>query len=467
LFRKGVFIALVTVSLLVVAGVVAFGAVAIERGRMYEPPDNYLSFKEFTPGQLLHFDLEVDIATCGKKVESAELDLIEKRTSELRGLPLKKDVPFVELPEEAVRFQLMDEFNKEMPAEEMDADQRLLVALGLFPENKSLEKVMTDVYTEQIAGSYDTELEEITIVAGKDGTGAAMDKLTTSHEVTHALQDQNFDLDKPPLDNEDYNGDNDLAVTSLVEGDAMLSMYLYAQEYVTASELRDMMNEEVDSQQLDNAPLYIQRSILFPYEEGFSFVQELAGGASGLEAVDFALQDPPLSTEQIMHPEKYIETRDNPRSVAVPDISTSLGEGWKKINEDCMGEFDVDVWFEEFFGEKGKPEVGEGWGGNTIQYYQGPADKYVMVNDFAWDTPGDATEFFDAYEKLLKARFEGDLKSAGLRMQNAYLYQADGVLYYCGINGDEVLCLDAPDRDTLNKALANFPGFPEAPLPGI
>ncbi len=465
MFRKGVFIALVAASLLVVAGVVAFGAVAIERGRMYLPPENYLSFKEFTTGELLHFDLEVDIATCGEKVESAELDLIEQQTSQLRGLPLKKDVPFLEMPEEAVRFQLMQEFGEEMPAEEMEADEKLLVALGLFPEDKSLEKVMTDVYTEQIAGTYDSELEQITIVAGKDGTGAAMDKLTTSHEVTHALQDQNFDLDKAPLDNEDYNGDNDLAVTSLVEGDAMLSMYLYAQEYVTATELREMMNEEVESEQLDSAPLYLRRSILFPYDEGFSFVQELAGG--GLEFVNFALSDPPLSTEQIIHPEKYMETRDNPRAVPVPDISASLGEGWKKINEDCMGEFDVDVWFEQFFGEDGRPEVGEGWGGNTIQYYQGPKEKYVMVNDFAWDSPEEASEFFEAYEDLLKARFKGDIKSAGLSMPDAFIYEADGVLYYCGISGDRVLCLDAPDRDTLNKALSNFPGLPAAPLPGI
>jgi hypothetical protein len=462
LLRKGLFITLVAASLVVLAAAVTIGAIARDPGR--GPAELSLSFKPFTTAELLQFKLEVDIPTCGKKLNSPKLTRIEQRTSDVRGLPLKNTVPFIECPEIAIRFQLMEEFNKEMPADEIDADEKLLVALGLFPPDKSLDKVLTDVYSEQIAGTYDTESKEITIVAGKS-TGGVMDELTTSHEVTHALQDQNFGLDKAPLENEEYNGDNDLAVTSLVEGDAMLTMALYARDNVNASQLRELAGEETSSEQLDNSPLYLQKSLLFPYEEGFAFVQKLASGGEG--AVDRALADPPLSTEQIIHPEKYIEARDNPRAVPVPDISASLGEGWKKINEDCMGEFDVNVWFEQFFPTRGKPDVGEGWGGNTVQYYQGPGKKYVMVNDSVWDSKGDADEFFTAYEKLLKARFGGKLKSAGLRMQNAYLYQADGVLYYCGINGDATLCLDAPDRATLDKALESFPGLPEAPKLGI
>lgn len=462
MLRKGLFITLVAASLVVIAAAVTVGAIARDPGRSRGPAGLALSFKPFTTAELLQFKLEVDIATCGKKLHSPELTRIAERTSDIRGLPLKKAVPFIECPEIAIRFQLMEEFDEEMPADEIDADEKLLVALGLFPPDKSLEKVLTDVYTEQIAGTYDTESKEITIVAGKS-TGGVMDELTTSHEVTHALQDQNFGLDKAPLENEDYNGDNDLAVTSLVEGDAMLTMTLYARDNVNASQLRELAGEETSSEQLDNSPLYLRKSLLFPYEEGFAFVQELASG--GENAVDRALADPPLSSEQIIHPEKYIETRDNPRAVPVPDISASLGEGWKKINEDCMGEFDLNVWFEQYFPTRGKLDVGEGWGGNTVQYYQGPGRKHVVINDFAWDTAGDADEFFTAYEGLIKARFKNKAKSAG-SSPTAWLYKAPGgELYYCGITGDATLCLQAPDRATLEKALANFPGFPEAPRP--
>ncbi len=450
-----------------IAAGVAVGTLTLKPGRMYKPPGSTglsLSFKPFTTGDLLHFKLQVDVASSGKEVHSAKLENIETRTSELRELPLDNPVKFVELPEAALRFQLMEEFNKESPVEELDADQKLLVALGLLPADKSLETVLTNVYTEQIAGSYDTKTKEITIVAGKN-TNSATDELTMSHETTHALQDQNFGLDKPPLKNKDYNGDNDLAVTSLIEGDATVTMALYGRKYMTIQQLQEVGNQEVSSHELDTAPVYIRKSVLFPYEAGTTFARELYS-SGGENAVDKALADPPLSTEQILHPRKYIGVRDNPVPVLLPDISSSLGKGWKKINDDCMGEFDLDVWFEEYAGAATASEVSEGWGGNKIQYYQGPGKNNVVVIDTAWDTNRDAKEFFANYAKLLEGRFKSKAKKAG-SSTNAYTYEAGGQLFYCGINGDATMALQAGDRATLDKALANYPQFPAAPKPGI
>jgi len=467
LIRKGLFITLLLVALLIIAAGVTVGTLALGPGRMFKPAGSEglsLSFKPFTPGELLHFKLQVDVASSGKEVHAAKLDLIEKRTSELRALPLKKPVKFVELPEAALRFQLMEEFGKESPAEELEADQKLLVALGLFPPDESLDTVLTNVYTEQIAGSYDTKTKEITLVAGKN-TNSATDELTMSHETTHALQDQNFGLTKPPLENKDYNGDNDLAVTSLVEGDATVTMVLYGRKFMTAQQLQEVGNQEVSSHELDTAPTYIRKSVLFPYEAGMTFARELYS-SGGEDAMNKALADPPLSTEQILHPEKYIGARDNPVPVPRDDISSSLGDGWKKINDDCMGEFDLDVWFGEYTDAATATEVSEGWGGNTIQYYQGPGKNYVVVNDTAWDTKRDAKEFSDNYAKLLEGRFKSKAKKVG-SSATAYAYQADGQLYYCGINGDATLALQATDRAALDKALADYPRFPPAPQWGI
>jgi hypothetical protein len=467
LIRKGLFIALLTVSLLIIAAGVAVGTLALKPGRLYEPPgaEGYsLSFKPVTPGDILHFRLKVDVAASGKEVHSKKLETIETRTSQLRDLPLKNPVKFVALPEAALRFQLMEEFNKESPQAELEADQKLLVALGLFPEDENLEQVLTDVYTEQIAGSYDEETKEITIVAGKNTSGAT-DELTMSHETTHALQDQNFGLDKPPLKNDAYNGDNELAVTSLIEGDATVTMVNYGRTYMTPQQLQEVGNQEVSSEELDKAPVYIRESLLFPYQQGTSFAQELYS-SGGEDAVDRALADPPLSSEQILHPQKYIDGSDDPVSVPVPDISTSLGKGWKKINDDCMGEFDLDVWFGEYTDEATAAEVSGGWGGNTVQYYQGPDKENVVVLDSVWDTEADAREFFDNYNKLLQGRFRSKLKKVG-GAQSAYTYQADGQLFYCGISGKATMALQATNRAALDKALANFGQFPAAPQPGI
>jgi hypothetical protein len=321
---------------------------------------------------------------------------------------------------------------------------------------QNLQGIMTKVLTEQIAGSYDTETKDITIVAGK-GMGDTADQVTLSHEVCHGLQDQTFDLEKAPLQNDGYNGDNDLAVQSLVEGDATNTMFEYAQTYISIPDLVKMQEQasDVSSSELDKAPLYLRRSLLFPYEQGFEFAKALAADG-GHARIDAAFKNPPLSSEQILHPEKYLAGKDNPRAVTMPDLAAALGKDFKKINDDCMGEFDIEVWFEQYAGLNKAREASQGWGGNTIQYYQGPGKDYVMPNVTVWDFELDAKEFFDDYVDLLEGRFKAGLKKLG-STSTSYLYQAGGQYYYCGISGDSTLALQSPSRDTLDKALKSWP----------
>ena len=465
LSRKGLFAFILLACIAALAGVLLLAHwSASDSGAA--AGDLTLSFKPFTVNQLLHFDLKIDPKSCGKEIKSARLDTIEKRTQALRGLPLTTPVPFVALPEACLRAQLLQSMLEDTSAAEAVADQKLLDALGLIPKDTNLEELLANVLTEQIAGSYDPKEKDISITQGK-GLGGVLDEITMSHEMTHALQDQNFNLLKAPLENKSYNGDNDLAVQSLVEGDATAEMYDYAKKYISASQL---MNEqanatEMSSPELDKAPEYIKQSLLFPYQEGLTFVQALQR-AGGEEAVNNAFRDPPLSSEQIIHPEKYFARRDNPRPVPLPDISAKLGKGWKVINTDTMGEFDLEVWFDQYGGPLVSREVAQGWGGNTIQYYQGPGKSYAVVNSFVWDTTRDAQEFFDRYEEMLKKRFGSSAKKM-FGTATSYVYQAEGQYFYCGIAGDATLAVQATDFTTLNKAVDQYPQFPPAHLPGV
>jgi hypothetical protein len=421
-----------------------------------------LAFKPFTLNDLLHNKTTVDLAKSGTRIHSAKFVQIEQRTSKLRGLPLKKQIPLVACSESVILYQLLSESSDKESVKQTAADQKLLVALGLFKPGQNLEEIIVKVLTEQIAGSYDTTTKEITIVSGK-GLGTAMDEITMSHEVTHGLQDQNFGLDKPPLDNPDYNGDEDSAVESLIEGDATTTMYSYAQTYLTVTQLMQMQteSENVSSVELDRAPLYLQRSLLFPYEDGLTFVEALQK-SDGENQVDNAFRKPPLATRQIMHPEVFLAGKGNPRPVPLPDLTSALGKGWSRINDDAMGEFDLEVWFEQFAGKTTATEASEGWAGNTIQYYQGPGTNYTMPNMTTWDTALDAQEFFDDYVKLLQGRFKGSLKKLG-STSTSYVYQANGQFYYCGISGDSTLALQATSRDTLDTALKSWQQM--APVP--
>lgn len=428
-------------------------------------PSSTLSFKPFTLQELLRLDVEIDIGTCGRKLRSPELEKMEKNVATVRELPLVKPVKFRGCSESIVRAEQTQSSEEENPAKEMEANRKLMVALGLIKPALNLQKTLTDVLTEQLAGSYDVKAKDVTIVEGKS-SGSALDELTTAHEITHALQDQNFHLDKPPLEEKKYNGDNDLAVESLVEGDAMSSMVDYARKYMDVQKLveSEMQSSEVSSEELDKAPLYIRRSLLFPYEEGATFVKAVIE-EKGTEGLDAAFKDPPLSSEQIMHPEKYLGRRENPRAVPLPDIASSLGRKWKLLKSDCMGEFDVAVWFRQFSGLLASEEVAGGWGGNTIQYYQGPGKDNVVVDSFVWDTPRDAAEFFDGYPRLLEKRFGSKTRTLK-KAPSWYVLQAGGELFYCGLAGDGTLCVQAPDRQTLEKALKNFPRYPMATRTG-
>lgn len=456
--KKGLFLLLLFMSIFLLGAV----GIATHFAAQHDSPlanfDPELSLKPFTISELLAGEIEVDIETSSKPIESEKLSTIEDRTSQLRQLPLLNPVKFVTSPEDVLRYQLLKDLAEEVTADELDADQKLMEELGLIGRDDDLGDILTRVYTEQIAGTYDPETKNISIMEGKS-TGELTDEVTLSHEVTHALQDQNYDLQKPPLDNESYNGDNFTAVESLIEGDATYTMYKYAEDYIDISRLQKEINEmpETSSEELDKAPFYIRKSLLFPYEGGLVFVKALIE-RNGEAGVDNAFRDPPLSTEQILHPEKYIDRSDNPKEVTVPDVKSVFGEDWEAINSDCLGEYDVSLWFEQYAGLLAAREVSKGWGGNKIEYWEGPKEEFVLVNLFTWDTPLDAKEFYSGYKELLEGRFGGGLKKS-IDGPDMYIYEAEGEYFYCGIAGNNTLCLQSKDKKLLDKTIEAFPEY--------
>lgn len=412
-----------------------------------------LSFKPFSINELLSFKIEVDIATCGTKMHSEELQKIANRVSELRGLEFSKPPKFRKCSEEVVRYQILQTFSEETPSQEIESDRKLLAALGLIPLKEDLAKTLMEVFTEQIAGTYNEETKEISIMQEKQA-GEATGEITIAHEVTHCLQDQNFHLDMPPLDEESFNGDNTTAIQALVEGDATLAMLDYAKEY---SDMASLLKEESQvpssaSEKLENAPLYIRESLLFPYEEGLEFAMYLKN-IGGYDALDNAFRNPPLSSEQIIHPEKYI-TKDQPKAVHIPDLLPFLPKRWKMINDDCMGELDVRLWFEQYCEAPTLEEISSGWGGNAIQYYQGQGDEHLLVNMFEWDSKKDAQEFFQNYRNLISEMFNGaEEKKKG---DGFYLLDNGEESFFCSMHETQTLCLQANKTSLIRDVAPAF-----------
>ena len=328
---------------------------------------------------------------------------IEDQVVAIRGLQPKAKVDPKVLDDAGIRKLTADSFSKDNPPDIVAANERIMKALGLLPADASLTDLYISLLGSQVAGLYDPDAKTLYVVS-RSGTLGVVEKSTFSHEFTHALQDQNFDLGALKLD-EIGQGDRSFSRLALVEGDATLSMSYWQIQHLSQAELGQLIasaNDDPSTKVLLGMPAILRESLLFPYLQGLTFVQGLQG-RGGWPAVNDAFARPPASTEQILHPEKYA-AGEAPVAVSLPaDLATRLGAGWKVALEDSFGEFQLGVWL------KGNTAIdaatataaAAGWGGDRIALVQGPGGAWGVVLRTAWDTPADAAQFESAATGLV------------------------------------------------------------------
>ena len=382
------------------------------------------------------------------EAQDAAFDRIARTTSRYRELPIKKDIREGYLSKEQLKVRLRKDFDEEYPAAEARADERVLRAFGLIPEGMDLRKLYLDLYGEQIAGFYEPETDEMYIISS-GGTLNALEETTYAHEVVHALQDQHYDLEKLRKPFEDENDDSLLAVTALVEGDAELTRGLYVRNDADlAAKIAEIRASELPSSRvLETAPPIISRSLIFPYESGAIFNVSL-WQKGGWDAVNRAYGDPPISTEQILHPEKYADQRDEPTEIELPNLAPALGPGWTRLEENLFGEFQTAVLLEGEEGAGDARQAAEGWDGDRFALYAN-GERDVVAWRSAWDGDQDAEQFAAALRAYDEARFD-----AAYAEQDGALRLADGGrVALIRRDGDRVSYVLAPDDELARKAL--------------
>ncbi len=238
------------------------------------------------------------------------------------------------------------------------------------------------------------------VLSDSGGVGG-LQKITFSHEFTHALQDQNFSLDKLAIDTPDQ-GDRDLARTALPEGDATLAMTQWSTKYMSLPDLLAIAGDSASAaqqKQLNDAPPILRETLTFPYTSGLMFVQRVYQ-RGGWAAVDRLYSDPPASTSQIIHPELY-DQGVKPVPVSVPAVAASLA-GWKLSMEDTLGEFQLGIWLDGLKDENsgGAGAVSE-WAGDRVALYEGPNGAWAVVLNTDWRSADGAAAFDKAAGTLL------------------------------------------------------------------
>jgi hypothetical protein len=313
----------------------------------------------------------------------------------IRGLDAPDRIDPKVIDADELRANLEADFEKSNPAAQIRIGERVYKALGLLPDDASLEQIYLDLQGSQVIGYYDPGVDELFIVS-RSGSLGAIERVTYAHEFTHELQDEAFDLESLGLDDAFDEGDRALGILGLVEGDAVSAQTTWMIEHLSPAELGEVAAAGADPEMLAilaRTPAILLETSLFPYQAGAAFVSTLLADG-GYDAVNAAYDRLPESTEQVLHPEKYAD-REAPVDVEVPaDLAATFGAGWSLDAQDTIGELQLRIWLREG-GLKGDVArvAAAGWGGDraALMSVDGTGDVVVLVTE--WDTTADAAEF--------------------------------------------------------------------------
>ena len=390
-----------------------------------------------------------------------QMDDIQEQVLAYRGLDLNSELVRDLMTSADLKEQVNTEFFVDYTAEDAQSDAEILSALGLLDADFDLLTFYQDLYSEQVAGYYDNITREMYVVT--DGGFGGMERMTYAHEFTHVLQDQTYDLENGLNYNDDTcEADSEYcaAVSALIEGDATLSEYYWFFKYGTDKDKQQLteFQQSYTSPVYDSAPAYMKVDFIFPYDQGYNFANYLYA-EDGWVAIDAAYANPPVSTEQILHPERYPD--DTPIKVTVPDMLGRLGSGWEETERNVMGEwytylilaYGRDASFQ--LDDETALAATEGWGGDTYVYFDNPANSQFA---FVWlsqcDTAADADEFYQASLTYGASRW-GESASTDY---GTWQSTVDGFVTIRQ-SGDKVLWLMTPTKPLQSSILAAFPGM--------
>ena len=325
------------------------------------------------------------------------------RMSSVRGLslPLGTLVDRVLLSPMEFRDVMSELWEKSRSA--IEGDQLLYETLGLMDGEENLYDLIFTLNTEGLLGFFDIDEQTLYVVQDGEEVTPAIER-TYVHEYVDKLQEANFDI-KAIIDANEENIDAVRALEAVAEGSATVAAFFYINQYMTPDEREASQPElpEAVREALDAMPYAAIRVFVFPFVEGVDFAVNLYQEGEGWALVDEALEQPPASTEQILHSEKYVEG-EMPIPVEMPDLEWILGRDWERIRTNRLGELFIRAWLETDFSPAEAATASTGWGGDAYSLFKGPNGQSIMVLTAVWDSIPDAEEFFNTVQRHTEAR---------------------------------------------------------------
>lgn len=340
----------------------------------------------------------------GREVANA-IPLVEKAV----GLPFKTP-PKVQARDRAeLADVLRSKFDEGQPALQLAGEERAYKLFGLLPESLDLRSFLLSLLSEQVVGYYDPATKVLYVIGDTAGPRAPSPEIvnvTITHELVHALQDQYLPLDSLTRARADDN-DAAMAAQALIEGQATFEQLnimlgsgsdMFARMPGGWDRVREMIRDSQSSMPiLGSAPMFIQETLLFPYLSGAEYMHRFVERRPGVSP----LTSVPMSTEQILHPDKNLDSLDVPLAVTLPRPAAG-----SVVYENDLGEFETRLVLHQQLRDAPTASRGaSGWGG----------DRYMVVNTprgvgitwlTVWDTPFDAAEFRFELANAVEKRFD-------------------------------------------------------------
>lgn len=350
---------------------------------------------------------------------------IARRVETIRGLRFKSyPRPLIVTPAQTRRDSLAD-LDRSGTAAQRRLDEQVIELLGLIAPGTDLRAVAGDISGGQVAGYYDTRRKRLAIVSGPGARDRVLSEITLAHELDHALEDQRIGLRDSPSSGAD---DGASAYTALIEGSATSVMDDYTRRFINPSAALGSAFSALGSgagSGTGSIPPYIQASLLFSYVVGEKFVNRLRAVAHGWKLVNYALsRRPPVSTEQVIHPDKYL-VDERPVAVPLRRVGALLPRGWRRRAAGTIGEFDTDQLLKLGVGDLAAGDAAAGWGGGRYELWAptvsdaracpAPCRPHsALVVGWAWDTPVDAAQFNSAVSAYVTKGLSGRALGGGV-----------------------------------------------------
>jgi hypothetical protein len=377
----------------------------------------------------------------------ATADEVMNEMSEITGWKLKSPLKKSIRTRADIRAYILSEMDDEKDAKERYASARSAEAFGLIPKGFNLDSFLVDLLTEQIAGLYDPKKHEFYIA---DWIQPDEQRMVMSHELTHALQDQYFNIE-PWARAAKPNDDAELARESVLEGSAMAGMleYTLRDKGLKLRDLPDIdpsifVGDLSDTPMLKKAPPFIKDSLMFPYFDGLRFSMWVlrSGGWGGFDAI---FVRPPASTQQIMHPDLYLADKvPEPLKVDVPEGVP--GSHWSKLEENIMGEFGWKEVLKQFLGEEQAKKVAAGWNGDDYATYEekNNQQRLMLFARIRFDDSQRTSDFFNAYGDALSKKYQDKTNVSETKEDLKFDTPEGPVLFRCETN--ECVTLEGGDE---------------------